>query len=142
MGCDSLFEPILDGTVDRLTRLIRARGLPFGFGGLARLSRSDLPVHPERILAEQVRLGASIGLLGRSFREGLQPADLDSEVARLRGAIASLREQDGASFAGNRAAMRAEVDQWRRRTAGSRLPTVPAHLGSQQTSRELLGPRV
>jgi citrate lyase beta subunit len=143
MGCDSLFEPILDGTVDRLARLVNARGLSFGFGGLARLTRLDLPVHPERILAEQVRVGASLGLLGRSFRDGLQPGDLAGEIARLRAAIATWRECNHAAFAGNRMALRGEVRQWRQRQTGRRLPAViPVQSKSPNSSRELSVPRI
>lgn len=54
--------------IDDMAALLARAGIPFGFGGIARLPRRDLPVMPERILAEQVRRRAGVGWLGRSFR--------------------------------------------------------------------------
>ncbi len=60
-----MFELLADGTVDKLTTILRRSGKPFGFGGIARLGYGMLPA--ERIIAEHYRLGSSMAILSRSF---------------------------------------------------------------------------
>ena len=63
----SIFEPVCSGLMDRLAGVLRDAGMPFGFGGIARLWRRDLPITPERLLAEQVRMApAAAASEGRS----------------------------------------------------------------------------
>jgi citrate lyase beta subunit len=82
----SHFDVIADGTIEHACRVLRSSGLPFGFGGIASLSRRDLPVRPELMLAAQVCEGATRGWLGRTFRDVSIP-QLPEEVALLREAI-------------------------------------------------------
>lgn len=86
MGRPFLFDLVADGTIDSLCEILRHGGVPFGYGGLGRLGRLDLPVPPELVLAHQVTQGATRGWLGRTFRD-LDPADLVAEIGRLRQAI-------------------------------------------------------
>lgn len=60
-----MFELLTDGTVERLCRKFRERGLPFGFGGIAGLGKGQLPA--ERIIREHYRLGSGSVILSRSF---------------------------------------------------------------------------
>lgn len=59
-----------------------------GFGGIAKLSDTTLPVNPELILCEQLRLKSSVGWLGRSFRDSLDRKNislsLQKEVSIIR----------------------------------------------------------
>lgn len=64
-GMDFLFEPLADGTVEMLCEKIRAKGIPYGFGGIAAIGRGELPA--EKIMAEHYRLGSSMVILSRSF---------------------------------------------------------------------------
>jgi hypothetical protein len=82
-----LFDVIMDGTVDGLCAVLRGCKVPFGFGGIGSLSRRDLPVNPQLVLAEQVCQGATRGWLGRTFRE-THPSSLGQELNLLRQAIA------------------------------------------------------
>lgn len=60
-----MFEPLADGTVEMLCGKIKKRGIPYGFGGIARISSGILPA--EAILAEHYRLGSEMVILSRSF---------------------------------------------------------------------------
>ena len=60
-----LFEPLADGTVDRICAVIRKAGIPYGFGGLAKLDGGLLP--GRMVLAEHYRIGSSMVILSRAF---------------------------------------------------------------------------
>ncbi len=64
-GQSFLFEPLADGTVEAVTRQLQAAGIPYGFGGIARIGEGRLPA--EKVLGEHVRLGSSLAILSRSF---------------------------------------------------------------------------
>ena len=65
LGCRFMFEPVLMGHVDRVAAATRARGLRFGFGGIARMDEGVLPGHD--VLAEHLRLGSGAVILSRTF---------------------------------------------------------------------------
>ena len=60
-----MFELLSDGTVEKLCKKIKAKGLPYGFGGIAKLGYGDLPA--EKIILEHYRLGSTRAILSRSF---------------------------------------------------------------------------
>lgn len=60
-----MFELLSDGTVERLCRKIKEKGIPYGFGGIAQLGEGILPA--EYVIAEHYRLGSSMAILSRSF---------------------------------------------------------------------------
>lgn len=60
-----LFEPLADGTVERLGAALCAANIPYGFGGIGRIGTGALPA--ECILAEHYRLHSSFAILSRSF---------------------------------------------------------------------------
>ena len=60
-----MFELLTDGTVDRLCEKCRERGIPYGFGGIARLGYGMLPA--ELVITEHYRLGSTKAILSRSF---------------------------------------------------------------------------
>lgn len=64
-GMTFMFELLADGTVEKLTQKIKCKGLPYGFGGIARLGEGDLPA--EKIIVEHYRLGSTRVILSRSF---------------------------------------------------------------------------
>lgn len=64
-GMTFMFELLADGTVERLTKKIKAKGLPYGFGGIARLGEGDLLA--EKVIMEHYRLGSTRAILSRSF---------------------------------------------------------------------------
>jgi citrate lyase beta subunit len=65
LGCSFMFEPLLMGHVDRVADACHARGLRFGFGGIARMDEGTLP--GRAVLAEHMRLGSGAVILSRTF---------------------------------------------------------------------------
>lgn len=60
-----MFELLTDGTVEQLCKKFRKKGIPYGFGGIGRLGKGDLPA--EHVIKEHYRLGSSCAILSRSF---------------------------------------------------------------------------
>lgn len=93
MGDRFMFEPLADGRVERMAEVIHAAGLPFGFGGIARVHEGLLP--GECVLAEHVRLGSSSVILSRTFhRRSDGVAELQAHMD-FREEIEKLRNKEG-----------------------------------------------
>lgn len=60
-----MFELLVDGTVERLCKKFKEKGIPYGFGGIARLGYGMLPA--EKVIIEHYRLGSTKAILSRSF---------------------------------------------------------------------------
>jgi citrate lyase beta subunit len=89
-----MFEPLADGLVDSMVKVLRKAGMPFGIGGVARVGEGLLPA--ELLLGEHARLGSSGTILSRTFHrqastldEILGEMDFPAEVAKLRRAHAA-----------------------------------------------------
>ncbi len=65
-----MFEPLANGFVDKLAEIIKSAGLPFGFGGIARVGEGIVP--GELVLAEHLRLGSTSVILSRTFHRKSQ----------------------------------------------------------------------
>lgn len=64
-GQKFMFQPLCDGKLDCLAEKIIAKGLSFGFGGIARVGFGMLPA--EYIIGEHYRLGSTAAILSRGF---------------------------------------------------------------------------
>lgn len=64
-GLVFMFELLSNGVVESLCRKFKAKGIPYGFGGIARIGEGMLPA--ERIIMEHYRLGSTRAILSRSF---------------------------------------------------------------------------
>ena len=84
-----LFEPLANGTLDALCSKFRASGVPFGFGGIARLGGGAVPA--EIIIREHCRLGSQRAILSRSFCNTEKITDLAEVEAVFREGMAELR---------------------------------------------------
>ena len=60
-----MFELLADGTVEMLCGKFKRKGIPYGFGGIGRLGKGDLPA--EYVIKEHYRLGSECAILSRSF---------------------------------------------------------------------------
>ena len=80
LGMKFMFELLANGTVEKLGNKIRAKGIPFGFGGIATLDGGALP--GSMVLKEHVRLGSSMVIVSRSFCNTDVVTDLN-EVKRI-----------------------------------------------------------
>jgi len=65
MELNFMFEPLANGFVDQVAETIKAAGLPFGFGGIARVGEGAIP--GEMVLGEHLRLKSSSVILSRTF---------------------------------------------------------------------------
>ena len=85
-----LFEPLANGTLDMLCPKFCAKGIPFGFGGIARLGGGAVPA--EIIIQEHCRLGSQRAILSRSFCNTGKITDLDEVEAVFQEGMAELRQ--------------------------------------------------
>jgi len=60
-----MFELLIDGTVERLCKIMKEHNIRFGFGGIARIGFGILPA--ELILTEHYSLGSQMAILSRGF---------------------------------------------------------------------------
>lgn len=88
MGLTFMFELLSDGLVEYIANKCNKAGMPFGFGGIARIGEGDLP--SDNILGEHVRLGSTSVILSRTFKgvvgvdKNARPIDLGEEVLKVR----------------------------------------------------------
>jgi 2-keto-3-deoxy-L-rhamnonate aldolase RhmA len=89
LGCGFMFEPLAHGLLDSVSARVRAEGLRFGFGGIARLDEGLLPGRD--VLAEHVRLGSRAVILSRTFH---RTSELDSAAQNFEAEVAALRQAE------------------------------------------------
>lgn len=102
-----MFELLTDGTVEYLCRTLGSYGIPYGFGGIARIGLGLLPA--EYVIAEHYRLGSSAAILSRSFCNihkmddisQISPLFLEG-VARIRAYEATLGKATAEELEDNR----------------------------------------
>ena len=87
---DFLFELLADGTVERICKKIAPYGIPYGFGGIAKLGCGELPA--EKIILEHYRLGSTRAILSRSFCNVNSIKDLNEVRTILSENLKDLRE--------------------------------------------------
>ncbi len=89
-GMKFMFELLADGTVDILGGKIKAKGIPFGFGGIATLDGGVLP--GSMVLKEHVRLGSTMVIVSRSFCNTDVITDLGEVRAIFQKGIKEIRD--------------------------------------------------
>lgn len=101
-----MFELLADGTVEMLCRRFADAGMPYGFGGIARVGAGMLTA--ERILGEHVRLKSSAVILSRSFCNTTEITDYKeidaifrTEVPKIRDAEREFQKLDAKGLAAN-----------------------------------------
>lgn len=89
LGMNFMFEPVLNGMIEQAAAVINDVGLPFGFGGVARVGEGLVP--GEQVLSEHFRLGSTRVILSRTFHrrasdmtEMMTNMDFAEEIRRLR----------------------------------------------------------
>lgn len=73
-GMKFMFELLANGQVEALAKKIGTHGIPYGFGGIARLDEGLLPAR--HVVAEHYRLGSSMAILSRSFYDSWLEHDI------------------------------------------------------------------
>lgn len=79
-GLTFMFELLANGTVDKLCNKFHAVGIPYGFGGIAKLGEGLLPA--EKVIMEHYRIGSTRAILSRSFCDADKVNVLD-EIDRV-----------------------------------------------------------
>jgi 2-keto-3-deoxy-L-rhamnonate aldolase RhmA len=84
LGMRARFSVLGSELIERVAEAAHRRGVGFGFFGIGRPDDEALPVPSDLVYAEQVRLGATLVILARSF--GATPENVAGrlEAARLR----------------------------------------------------------
>ncbi len=92
LGLRFMFEPLAMGGLDNLASATRARGLRFGFGGIARLDEGLLP--GRAVLGEHLRLGSQAVILSRTFHRPDAEVSFETSVQMLREAERALSQRE------------------------------------------------
>jgi len=90
LGMKFMFELLANGTVEKLGNKIKAKGIPFGFGGIAQLDTGMLP--GSEVLKEHYRLGSSMVIVSRSFCNTDVVTDLDEIRSIFQKGIKEIRD--------------------------------------------------
>lgn len=97
LGMKFMFDLLADGTVDRLSAKIKAKGIPFGFGGIATLTGGAVP--GSMILKEHYRLGSSMVIVSRSFCNADKISDANEIKDVFTTGIAEIRKLEKEAMA-------------------------------------------
>lgn len=115
MGLTFMFELLSDGLVEYIAQKCNKVGMPFGFGGIARIGEGDLP--SDNILGEHVRLGSTSVILSRTFKgivgvdANAHPIDLKEEVEKVRVRLEEINEWTDSQHIENRKIISESVDK-------------------------------
>lgn len=115
LGMKFMFQLLTDGIVESLANKIKAKGIPFGFGGIARLDTGAVP--GKYVLKEHYRLGSSMVIVSRSFCNTDQITDLNEVKQIFITGIAEIRRLEAEAsaaatyFTDNAVALREAVDK-------------------------------
>ena len=114
-GYKFLFEPLANGTVEKIANKFKDKNFSFGFGGIARLGEGTLS--SEKIIAEHYRLGSTCVILSRSFCNANYVTDekvigelFENEVKRIRDYEQFCSSQTEEFFNKNKADVKASVE--------------------------------
>lgn len=95
-----MFELLADGTVEILCKKFKKKGIPYGFGGIGRLGKGDLPA--EYIIKEHYRLGSTCAILSRSFCNCNMINDLEDIRKAFNVGIKEIRELENECIGANK----------------------------------------
>lgn len=85
LGLGHPMRMALHPELETVARAARAKGVPFGWGGIASPDpRPDLPIQPDDLLARYIDLETDAAWLARSLVDHARPEDLPEIVAGIR----------------------------------------------------------
>lgn len=112
---DFMFELLSNGKVEEICNKIKNKGIPFGFGGIAKLDEGMLPAR--HIIAEHYRLGSTMAILSRSFYDSWIADDMEEVERTFKYGLGEIREyekrlekESDAFFEHNRKVVQEEVE--------------------------------
>jgi hypothetical protein len=108
LGLNFMFEVLSGGLVEYLAEKCNKKGIPFGFGGIARIGDGMLPA--EKILGEHIRLGSTSVILSRTFKNS-NINDLNKEVNKVKYEIENIRLKSKSELLNNRDEIKSIVNK-------------------------------
>lgn len=106
-GLTFMFELLANGTVEGLCQKCKAKGIPYGFGGIAKIGEGTLPA--EWIVREHYRLGSTVAILSRSFCNAEEIKDIheinmifEKNMKALRNFEKTLAEESNETYLRNK----------------------------------------
>lgn len=109
-----MFELLTNGTVEMLCKKFAKAGMPYGFGGIAKIGDGAVPA--EMIIMEHSRLGSSRAILSRTFCDNAKIASIDEidrvfseNMEKLRNFEERVESLSNEEFQKNRVALNAAV---------------------------------
>ena len=94
-GKRNIWEAIADGTAERICESLRGR--VYGFGGSTILGGGE-PILNVLIIHELIRLGGSISIMRRTFKQELLDRDLNLEMQTLRNFVECSKKRGKAAM--------------------------------------------
>lgn len=91
-GLDFMFQLLTNGTIEMLCKKIGKAGIPYGFGGIAKIGEGAVPA--ERIIMEHYRLGSTRAILSRTFCNIAKMDSVEEVESVFRNNIKKLREYE------------------------------------------------
>lgn len=106
-GIANQFELVASDLMTMVSDLVRARGIRFGFGGLARAADEALPIPSDLVLAQHALLLSTSSWISRSFfTPSSDLIDLGLEIALLRDRLSYWGSQSRSELLAQRDALR------------------------------------
>jgi hypothetical protein len=116
-GHGGLFDPMVDGTIDRFRDEYPGA---LGVAGITHPDRGS-PIPQRLLLADMVRLGCTFGVARRGFRADIDAGGIAGGIAAIDREVARLQARSSAEAASDRAALAAAVSRIRSAEAVPRL---------------------
>lgn len=91
-GMTFMFELLANGTVEMLCNKFRIAGIPYGFGGIAKLGDGLLPA--EKVIMEHYRLGSTRAILSRTFCDNEKIDSIEEIEAVFKENMENLRRYE------------------------------------------------
>lgn len=115
-GMKFMFELLSNGTVEKMCSKIDAKGLKYGFGGIATLEGGMLP--GRQVIAEHYRLGSTRAILSRSFCNADIITNNDERISIFNAGMKKIRDyeswlglQDQSFYEANKIDVISKVEQ-------------------------------
>lgn len=113
LGLAHWFDVLATPILEELSARVIGQGVHFGFGGVTSPNAFGLPISPQCVIGEQVRLRSRMALLGRSFRGMFEPVlsadDLRVAVQSIRRCIHYWQSVSPVVLAANHTALVTEI---------------------------------
>lgn len=91
-GLNFMFEPFINGMVEKLSTKFKEKNIPFGVGGIAGLNKGKLPAN--YIIAEHYRIGSEMAILSRSFLNAKNIEDIEEVDKMFYNGVNEIREYE------------------------------------------------